>query len=344
MRKTALLLSLLMLLSACNGGGGTPVAESSPPVAAEMGRDDLTLPPESPAESGPAPSGEGGDLAESDPISSELPENPDVSASPTASPAGETPASPDPSPGSEETGGDSTGNGADPSDGGENGENSVPAGMVAGEDYNFSQPVPETAAVSEDYFADAVMIGDSRIEGFRLFSGLTQGEFISHTGLMIFKVFDAQITFHGEKMTVPEALEKGKYRKVYISLGVNELGMYNDQGYHDNFAKFVDKVREIQPEATIYIQLLIPVNTQKCEEKEQPYYVTNEQIGVYNDILRQVAQEKEVFLVDPAQAIVDETGEPPYDLTSDGVHFQPTGYRLWYDYLTKHTIDKGDHP
>ncbi len=329
MRKISLLLSLLVLLSACGGGAQeSPAADSVPPAVTDagVGRNDPAIPPATaaPSEEAPAVSAGPSEGAKSTPPTSG-PEDP------SPSPGGE-PAEPSASP-SDTTAEPS----ADPA------ETFAAAGMVAGADYDFSQAVPETAAVSEDYFGDAVMIGDSRTEGFKLFSGLTQGEYMAHTGLMIFKIFDTEINFNGEKMTVPEALDKGTYGKVYISLGVNELGMYDDQGYHDNFVKFVDLVREKQPDATIYIQLLIPVNTQKCKDKGQADYVTNEQIGVYNDLLRQVAQEKEVFLVDPAQAIVDETGEPPYDVTADGVHFQPSGYQLWYEYLTKHTIDKGDH-
>ncbi len=338
MRKIALLLSLVLFLSACGGGAEeSPAAASVPPGEENVGvgRNDPTAPP-TPWEEGPAESGSPSSEVKNTPddpagTPTTSPVSPsDALAEPSASPS-DTVAEPSVSPS------DATEPSADPV------ETSTPAGMVAGADYDFSQPVPETAAVSEDYFADAAMIGDSRIEGFQMFSGLTQGAYMAHTGLMIFEVFDTPIKFQGEKMTVPEALDKGTYGKVYISLGVNELGMYDDQGYHDHFAEFVDLVREKQPDATIYIQLLIPVNTQKCKDKGQADYVTNEQIGVYNDLLYQVAQEKEVFLVDPAQAIVDETGEPPYDLTADGVHFQPEGYQLWYDYLTKHTVDKGEH-
>lgn len=333
MRKISLLLCLVLFLSACGGRAEeSPTAASVPPTGESVGvgRHDPTIPPPTPTPS------------EEVPAVSAVPSEGVESAQP--SPGGEEPSpgpggtSDDPSATPSDTLGDPS---ADPS--ADPAGTSATAGMTAGADYDFSQPVPETAAVSEDYFADAVMIGDSRIEGFKLFSGLTQGTYMAHTGLMIFEIFDTKINFNGEKMTVPEALDKGTYGKVYISLGVNELGMYDDQGYHDHFAKFVDLVREKQPNATIYIQLLIPVNTQKCKDKGQAYYVTNEQIGVYNELLYQVAQEKEVFLVDPAQAIVDETGEPPYDVTADGVHFQPSGYQLWYDYLTKHTIDKGEH-
>lgn len=215
------------------------------------------------------------------------------------------------------------------------------AGMAAGEDYDFSQSVPETEAVEDSYFDDAAFIGDSRIDGFRLYSGITNGEFIVHTGLSVFQVDTRDITYKGQKMKVMDALGKGEYKKVYVSLGVNELGMYNDKGYKDHYSKLVDDIRAQQPEATIYIQLLIPVNEKKCREKKIADYIENGQIQVYNDILHEIAQEKHVFLVDPAEELTDETGEPPYDSVADGVHFQRAPYAQWFDYLKRHTIDKG---
>lgn len=208
------------------------------------------------------------------------------------------------------------------------------------EPYDFSQPVPEGEAAGEDYFADACFIGDSRTEGLRLYSGISQGDFIVHTGLKVFDVDTRDITYNGESMKVLDALSLKQYGKVYVCLGLNELGMYNDQGYYDHYAKLVDDIRAIQPDAVVYIQLLIPVNAQKCAEKGQPDYVTNEQIAVYNDLLHQLAQEKKAAMVDPGSVIVDETGELPYEMSGDGVHFNKSGYTAWYEYLATHTVDK----
>lgn len=216
------------------------------------------------------------------------------------------------------------------------------AGLAAGEDYDFSAPVPETETVEESYFDDAAFVGDSRIDGFRLYSGIKNGEFIVHTGLSIFQVEKKNITYKGKKMKVIDALGKGEYKKVYVSLGVNELGMNNDEGYRDCYARFIDEIRAQQPEATIYIQLLIPVNEKKCREKGIASYIENEHLQVYNDILREIAQEKHVFLVDPAEDLTDENGEPPYDSVADGVHFQRAPYKQWLDYLKRHTIYKGE--
>lgn len=213
---------------------------------------------------------------------------------------------------------------------------------MGGEGYDYSQPVPLSEAVEEDYFADAAFVGDSRTDGFRLYSGLTQGEFIVKTGMSVFKLDTDQVNYHGEKLTVLEALGRKSYGKIYLSIGVNELGQYDDQGYYDHYAKLVDDIRAQQPQALIYVQLIIPVNAQKCKEKNQPYYVTNEQIAVYNSLLLQLVQDKRVLLLDPGEALTDETLQPPYDTVTDGVHFTKPTYRLWLDYLKTHTIERGE--
>ncbi len=214
------------------------------------------------------------------------------------------------------------------------------AHFTAGSDYDFSQPVPESDPVEDAYIADAVFVGDSRTEGFRLFSGLKQGDFIVETGLSIFKVETEEVKVDGENMTVPQALERKVYGKVYVCLGLNELGMRDDQGYYDHYAAFIDLIRAAQPSATVYVQLLIPVNAKKCGESGVASYINNEQIAVYNDLLRRLAQDKRVFLTDPAQVIVDETGQPPYDAVADGVHFQKEPYQKWLEYLKCHTIQE----
>lgn len=215
-------------------------------------------------------------------------------------------------------------------------------GPVIPADYDYSQPVPQAEPVEDDYFADAAFLGDSRVDGFRLYSGLTKADFVVKPGMSVFKVHDDLLVYKGEEMTALEALGRKEYGKVYVSLGVNELGMRDDQGYYDCYARLIDDIRAQQPQAIVYIQLLVPVNAKKCAEKQVAYYVTNEQIATYNSFLCQLAQDKQVFLVDPAQVLVDETGQPPYDTVTDGVHFTRARYGLWLDYLKCHTVQEGE--
>lgn len=206
--------------------------------------------------------------------------------------------------------------------------------------YDYTQPVAQSEPVDDAWFADAVMIGDSRTDGMRLYSGMRGVDFLCYKGLSVFEVMsDKQViqTADGKK-GVLQALGEKQYAKVYISLGVNELGYNYDQGYADTYSAMVDKIRQLQPDADLYLQLLIPVNEQKCRETNQPYYVTNKQIGIYNDIIRKIAVEKQVYLLNVGEIFVDEAGEMFYDASFDGVHFNKSGYKQWYEYLKTHTV------
>ena len=210
---------------------------------------------------------------------------------------------------------------------------------------DFTQPVPESEEVEMDYFSDALFIGDSRTDGLRLYSGIQGADFYCYKGLTIFEVDERKIVeLNGNSYSVVEALEKGpQYAKIYISLGVNELGYYNDDAYHQAFSEFLDTVKALQPDAIIYLENLVPVNPQKCAEYKQPSYVNNDRVAAYNAIYPQLATEHQVALLDVASALSDENGILPADATADGVHFTKAWYQKWLAYLMNHTVSPEEY-
>ena len=211
--------------------------------------------------------------------------------------------------------------------------------------FDFTQPVPQSEPVEMDYFSDALFIGDSRTDGLRLYSGIQGADFYCYKGLTIFEVDERKIVeLNGNSYSVVEALEKGpQYAKIYISLGVNELGYYNDNAYHQAFSEFLDTVKALQPNAIIYLENLVPVNPQKCAEYKQPSYVNNDRVAAYNAIYPQLATEHQVALLDVASALSDENGILPADATADGVHFTKAWYQKWLAYLMNHTVSPEEY-
>lgn len=206
--------------------------------------------------------------------------------------------------------------------------------------YDFSCPAPESAAVEDSWFEDAVFVGDSRTDGLRLFGGISGASFIEHTGITVFEVSTRKvIKVSGKSYTVLDALELKQYGKVFLMLGVNELGYGNNDGFKNAYAGLVDSIRAIQPNAVVYLQNLPPINPEKAKANNTPYYVTNEKIAEYNAIIAQVAAEKKAVLVDVAAALSDENGILPKDGTGDGVHFSKDYYSKWHSYLNSHTVD-----
>lgn len=192
-----------------------------------------------------------------------------------------------------------------------------------------------------DYFSDALFIGDSRTQGLRLYSGVKGATFYDYTGLSIFGVNNpGLVTVDGQSYSIVEALQKGpQFGKVYIAFGMNELGYYNTENYLATFGKFLDQVKEAQPNAVVYLQNLAPVDEAKCAKYGQASCITNARVAVFNELFAQLAREHRVCLVDVYSALSDENDGLPSEATSDGIHFQRPWYETWLACLMSHTVD-----
>ncbi len=177
-------------------------------------------------------------------------------------------------------------------------------------------PLPETEAVEDTYFDGAVFLGDSRTEGLSLYSGLKTGYFYTAVGA-----------------TVAEQ----DCDKIYIMLGINELGWSKVKTFHDQYAKLVDRVRADHPEAKIVLQSIPPVSAKQEAKKT---YVNNARIAEYNGVIQALAEEKECYFLDVAACLTGGDGLLPKDLNFDGIHLNPAGCKVWLNYLRTHSLEE----
>lgn len=206
--------------------------------------------------------------------------------------------------------------------------------------YDFSQPVPENEPVDNTYFEDAAFVGDSRTDGFLIYSGIGCGENLTSNGLSIFKLAEKKaIKRDGVPYTLLEALALKEHGKVYLSLGINELGVYDDEGFYQAYCSAIDAIRAAQPNAVIYIQGLIPLNEDAIQAKGGAEYLKNDHLLVYNDLMKKAAQEKQVAFLDLNPEFTDENGQLPADASKDGVHLKSDYCKQWLEYLQTHTVD-----
>lgn len=196
---------------------------------------------------------------------------------------------------------------------------------------------PAVTPVDDTYFSDAVFLGDSRTEGFYLYSGLKEGKYLYSVGATVASVFTkaTEQTAAG-KVPMLDALAEMDCGKIYIMLGVNELGWVSSQTFRDQYAKLIDRVQGDHPDAIVVIQSILPVS-QVQENKKT--YVNNTRIREYNALLEELAEEKGCVYLDVASAVSDETGCLRSDWTSDGVHLNTAGCQAWLQYLREHPVD-----
>ena len=200
-------------------------------------------------------------------------------------------------------------------------------------------PLPETERVEDTYFDSAVFLGDSRTEGLFLYSGLKTGHFYTSVGATVESVFSKKSfeTESGKKVPLLDAAAARDCDKVYIMLGINELGWSKTKTYHDQYAKLIDRVREDHPEAKIVLQSIPPVGAKQEAKKT---YVNNERIAVYNGIIKELAVEKECYFLDVAACLTGGDGLLPKEWNFDGIHLNPKGCKVWLEYLRTHSLEE----
>lgn len=197
--------------------------------------------------------------------------------------------------------------------------------------------VPKTEpAVDDSYFSDAVFIGDSRMEGFRNASGITQGQFFTSVGMSTSKMASEPIIATAEgNITVAAALSGGKYNKIYIMLGANDLGEYDWNSFHDRFVSATTRFRELQPDAVIYICSCIYVEESKVTTGD---YVNNANVDKINSILLQICEEQGYYYLDLNEFLSNGYGSLIEGASSDGVHIYENYCKQMLDYLKTHYV------
>lgn len=194
----------------------------------------------------------------------------------------------------------------------------------------------ENTSVEDSYFADAAFVGDSRTEGFQLYSGLKEGTYFCAVGATVQTVMDKE-TQEGPSgtETILDALSRESFGKIYIMLGINELGWYRTEEFTEQYAKVIARIREDHPGAAIAIQSLPPVSAKQDAKRS---YVKNERIVLFNGLLEELASEEGCVFLDVASAVTDENGTLPTELTTDGVHLNTAGCKKWLEYLREHPM------
>lgn len=198
---------------------------------------------------------------------------------------------------------------------------------------------PVYMTVEDDYFSDAVFIGDSRTVGMHEYGGLEEtAAFYASTGLTIYKIFDSpivEVPGQRQKITIEEALQRNSFGKIYLMIGINEMGTGTVETFTQKYAEVVEHLRELQPEAVIYIQGILKVSTERSEQGD---YINNEGIEARNLELEKLADGRNVFYLDVNPMVCDETGGLVDSYTFDGVHLKAKYIQIWKDYLKEHAV------
>lgn len=181
---------------------------------------------------------------------------------------------------------------------------------------------------------DTLFIGDSRTVGIREYSGLTSADFFCSVGMNIFDVTSEKLSVENVgTVTLSQLLSQKQYGKIYIMLGINEVG-YPHSSVVDKYSKVLDLIKEKQPNANIFIEANLHVSKSRSDSDS---VVNNAAINDLNTNLSALADGSKVFYIDANSIFDDESGSLSSDMTSDGTHLYAKYYPTWVEWISKET-------
>ena len=105
----------------------------------------------------------------------------------------------------------------------------------------------------ESFFDDALFIGDYRMVNVANYARLGNADYFADVGMTVFKMFSTTASDKDFGATdLASLLRSREYSHIFIMLGLNEAG-YPLGNLFDAYQEDLDQLRQLQPNATIYI-------------------------------------------------------------------------------------------
>ena len=203
-----------------------------------------------------------------------------------------------------------------------------------------SSKIKKYISVDDSYFDDALFIGDSRMVGLSQYCQDidARATFYAKKSLSIYNIRDDKWieTEDGDEISLAEALETNHFSKIYIMVGINELGRGDENDFRQAYQDVINQIQSAEPDAYIFINSIMHVSKEK-NETDELYNNTN--INIRNDAIKSLEDKQNIFYLNINEAVDDEEGNLDAETTTDGVHLKGACYEPWHEYLLSHGVE-----
>lgn len=201
--------------------------------------------------------------------------------------------------------------------------------------------VPENGYLSDDYFRDALFIGDSVTQGFGWYPEYKDWMRVcAYKGIGPQNVLQNMVGQRPDGKTSIEMWDDIKTQQgvanIYVLFGANALLSQSDEAFLKYYGDLLDRLREQFPGVPIYVQSITPTTLSYGQKRPA---LARDHISTINESVAHLAWSRDMYYVDLWEVLADEDGYLRADLSGDGLHLRDgSKYRPWLDYLATHTV------
>lgn len=192
-------------------------------------------------------------------------------------------------------------------------------------------PPAEAGTVNMD---DALFIGDSRTVGLSEYAGIAGADFFSNVGMSVYNIHDDVVSVPTVgKVSLIELLTSKKYGKIYVMLGINELG-YDFDNTVAKYSELMEFIQEKQPNATLFIEGNLHVTQSRSDSDE---VINNAKINRFNAAIAKLADGEKIYYLDVNSVFDDANGNLSSEKSDDSAHPYAKYYAEWGQWIVSQT-------
>ena len=157
-------------------------------------------------------------------------------------------------------------------------------------------------------------------------------DYFCSTEMTLTDCMDVKIPVEGRgETTLPQLLSHRRYGKIYISLGINEMG-YDLDYLTNQFDTVFEALREAEPDAIIYIMANLHV-TKSYADAEAIFQ--SDRVDELNRRFGEYADGLHSYYIDENEIFDDSEGYLVSSYTEDETLLSGKYYKLWADFLRR---------
>lgn len=209
----------------------------------------------------------------------------------------------------------------------------------------IEEPMVREKATDEEirlFFEESAFVGDSVMHGMELYcrrvdcmqspaTFLTVTSFSARHAISELTEKSYHPSYNGEKMLVEDALKLDEAKRVFISIGLNDV-LSSPNTCFDQYCEFINRIKTVNPDIDVYIfsatsPVSKPTSTNMSAETAQEYKT---KIHALNANMKAFCDAGNATFLDVASPLLNENGFLSDKYTSDGyVHLTNKSYELW---------------
>lgn len=183
---------------------------------------------------------------------------------------------------------------------------------------------------------NSLFIGDSRTVGLSEYSSLEGADFFANVGMSVYNINEKKVAVPTVgKVTLTELLNYKTYDKIYVMLGINELG-YNRDNTVAKYANLIEFIQEKQPDAIIIIEANLHVTKIRSDNDE---VINNNAVNEFNRSISELADGRKIFYLDANVLFDDKSGSLAAEKSQDSAHLYAKYYIEWGDWIIRQTAE-----